>query len=478
MTAFGPLFVPEQLLAAVSDRAWFEAMLEFESALARAEAAAGIVPAEAAEAIAAACRVELYDLGELLEQGRAVGNPAEPLVRALRRARRRRRSRPRAPGRDEPGRDRHRCDAHLATRARSHPAASSIALQPASRRSPRSIARRRWPPVPSSSRPCPGRSATRRPAGSWPCSRRDAGSGTCVAERLAVQLGGAAGTLAALEGHGPDVLRLLAAELELVEPELPWHTNRTRIAELGGALDMCASVLAKIGLDLVLLAQTEVGEVRERTDGGSSTMPQKRNPVRSVLARACAELVSGYASVLARSIVQEHERAAGAWHAEWQALSGALAYTGGAAWSIAEALEGLDVDTARMEQNLELTGGLIVTERLALALGGGEGARRRPRCRAAHRRVRPDARRGAARRTTGSTSPTGSSPSRARSQDVPRLGRGLRRPRARVLPGEEDHGRERRIRPRHAHAPRGAGRRARRRCERTDDRRSRRTSRT
>ena len=101
-------------------------------------------------------------------------------------------------------------------------------------------------------------------------------------------------------------------------------------------------------------------------------MPQKRNPVRSVLARACAELVRGYASVLAALVVQEHERAAGAWHAEWEALSGALAYTGGAAWSIAEALDGLDVDTLRMEQNLRLTGGRIVTERVALALGGGD----------------------------------------------------------------------------------------------------------
>ena len=165
--------------------------------------------------------------------------------------------------------------------------------------------------------------------------------------------------------------RRFAAELELAESALPWHTSRTRIAEWG-SLDMCASVLAKVGLDLVLLAQTEVGEVRERADGGSSTMPQKRNPVRSVLARACAELVSGYASVLARSVVQEHERAAGAWQAEWEALSGALAYTGGAAWGIAEALAGLDVDALRMQQNLELTGGLIVTERVALALGRGD----------------------------------------------------------------------------------------------------------
>ena len=168
-----------------------------------------------------------------------------------------------------------------------------------------------------------------------------------------------------------EVLGLFASELELAEPVLPWHTNRARIAELGAALDVCASVLAKVGLDLVLLAQTEVGEVRERTDGGSSTMPQKRNPVHSVLARACAQLVSGYASVLSRTVVQEHERAAGAWHAEWDALSGALAYAGGAASNLAEALDGLEVDAERMQRNLELTGGLIVAERLSLALGGG-----------------------------------------------------------------------------------------------------------
>jgi 3-carboxy-cis,cis-muconate cycloisomerase len=370
MTAFGPLFVPEQLLSAVSDQAWFEAMLEFESALARAEAAAGIVPAEAAEVIAAACRVELYDLGELLEQGRPVGNPAEPLVRALRQR----------VGGDFGG--------HVHRGATSQDVIDTAAML---------ISRRALDLISGElDRVAAGLAALAEEHRSTPMAARTLlqqavpgtfgykAAGWLVAvlearrrlghvrtERLAVQLGGAAGTLAALEGQGLDVLRLLAAELELVEPELPWHTNRTRVAELGGALDICASVLAKVGLDLVLLAQTEVAEVREQTDGGSSTMPQKRNPVRSVLARACAELVSGYASVLARSIVQEHERAAGAWHAEWQALSGALAYTGGAAWSIAEALEGLDVDAVRMEQNLELTDGLVVTERVALALGGG-----------------------------------------------------------------------------------------------------------
>jgi 3-carboxy-cis,cis-muconate cycloisomerase len=101
-------------------------------------------------------------------------------------------------------------------------------------------------------------------------------------------------------------------------------------------------------------------------------MPHKRNPARSTLARACASLVGGYASVLTRALVQEHERAAGAWQAEWDALSGALAYTGGAARAVADALDELEVDPERMRANLALTGGLVLSERVAYALGGGE----------------------------------------------------------------------------------------------------------
>jgi 3-carboxy-cis,cis-muconate cycloisomerase len=193
-------------------------------------------------------------------------------------------------------------------------------------------------------------------------------------ERLAVQLGGAAGTLAALGDRGPEVLRLLAQELELAEPVLPWHTNRTRIAELGAALDTTAGVMGKIGLDLVLMAQTEVGEVREGPGGGSSTLPHKRNPIASTLARACARLVAGHASVLAVSLEQEHERAAGAWHAEWDALSGALAYTGGAAHAIGTALDGLDVDVERMRLNLRATDGLVLAERVSFLLAGTHGS--------------------------------------------------------------------------------------------------------
>jgi 3-carboxy-cis,cis-muconate cycloisomerase len=172
-----------------------------------------------------------------------------------------------------------------------------------------------------------------------------------AAQRLPAQLGGAGGTLAAFGDSALDVLAAYAQELDLPEPVLPWHTRRLPVAELGGALAVAAGFCAKIALDLALLAQTEVGEVRLPEGGVSSTMPHKRNPVGPVLARACAEHVRAAAGVLL-DLEHEHERAAGAWHAEWKALNDALAYTGGAAASLRATLEGLEVDKERMRENL------------------------------------------------------------------------------------------------------------------------------
>jgi 3-carboxy-cis,cis-muconate cycloisomerase len=372
MSAFEPLFVPEHLLAAVSDRAWLEAMLEAESALARAEAAAGIVPAEAAAAIAESCRPELFDFGELLEQGRPSGNPAEPLVRALR---------------DAVGSDAARWVHRGATSQDIMDTASMLVARRASTLILAELDRvaAGLADLANTHRATPmaARSLLQQ---ALPTTFGVKVSGWLVAvlearrrledtqtDRLAAQLGGAVGTLAALGPAGTEVLRRFAEELDLAEPVVPWHTNRTRIAELGAALDLCAGVLAKIGLDIALLAQTEIGEVREGDGGGSSTLPQKRNPVHSIFARACAQLVSGYASVLSRALLQEHERAAGAWHAEWAALSGALAYTGGAAAAIGEAVATLEVDAERMRRNLALTDGQIVAERVAFMLDGGSG---------------------------------------------------------------------------------------------------------
>lgn len=369
MTAFEPLFVPESLLDAVSDRAWLEAMLEVESALAQAEAAAGVVPPEAAAAIAEHCRAELHDFGTLLEQGRTVGNPAEPLVRALRMA----------VDRDAAGyvhlgatsQDVMDTAAMLVARraldlvlAELDRVAAGLAGLAEKHRSTPMVARTLLQQAVPTTFGCK--------AAGWLVAVLEAQRRLeeVQTERLAAQLGGAAGTLAPLGQSGTEVLRLFADEVELAEPVLPWHTNRTRVADLGGALDLTAGALAKIGLDLVLLAQTEVAEIREGQAGGSSTLPHKRNPVRSTLARACARLASGHTAMLSSALVHEHERAAGAWHAEWVALSGALAYTGGAAAAIGDAVETLEIDVERMRRNLELTDGLILAERIAIMLGG------------------------------------------------------------------------------------------------------------
>jgi 3-carboxy-cis,cis-muconate cycloisomerase len=194
-------------------------------------------------------------------------------------------------------------------------------------------------------------------------------------DRLAVQLGGAVGTLAALGDRGPAVLGFLAEELALAEPAVPWHTERTRIADLAGALASVAGAAGKPARDIVLLAQTEVDEVREAGEGrgGSSTLPNKRNPIAAIAAVACAERAPGLATTLLSSMLQEHERAAGAWHAEWLALADLLSTTGAAVAWLLDSLEHLTVDEERMRANLALGGGLPSAEAVATALAGAIG---------------------------------------------------------------------------------------------------------
>jgi 3-carboxy-cis,cis-muconate cycloisomerase len=175
---------------------------------------------------------------------------------------------------------------------------------------------------------------------------------------LSAQLGGPAGTLAGLGDGAAAVHAAFAARLGLDEPPLPWHGARGRVAELGAALAVAAGAVEKIALDVALLAQTEVGEVSEASDGGrggSSSMPHKRNPVGAVRARAAARSVRAAAGVLLEAMAGEHERAAGAWQSEWPALSAALAGTGGAAWAVHESLAGLTVHADRMRANLDDT---------------------------------------------------------------------------------------------------------------------------
>lgn len=174
--------------------------------------------------------------------------------------------------------------------------------------------------------------------------------------RLAVQLGGAVGTLASLEDRGLAVLAAYAAALGLSEPVVPWHTERSRVAEVASALGEAAGVAGKVARDVVLLAQNELGEVREAHRPGkgvSSSMPHKRNPVMAVTVSALALQAPGLVATLLGSMAHELQRAAGAWQAEWATLADLLDVVHGAASSLADCLSGLEVDVERMRTNLD-----------------------------------------------------------------------------------------------------------------------------
>ena len=352
--------------AAVDDGAWLQALLDVEAALARAQAAAGAIPAAHADAIVAACRAERYDAAALGEQAADVGNPAAPLVHALR---------------AEVGGDA-AADVHRG--ATSQDVVDSAAMLVARRAldvvlddlggaasAAARLAREHRATVMA------GRTLLQQAvpvtfglkAAGWLAALDDSAQRLRAARDtgLAAQLGGAAGTLAALGDGALDVLARFAAELGLAEPVVPWHTARTRIADLAGALGGACGVMAKVAGDVVLLSQTEVGEVREGGDrGGSSTMPHKRNPVAAISALAGARQAPGLVATLLAAMEHEHERAAGAWHAEWAPLRALLVATGSAAAWLRDCLANLEVDPERMRANLD---DALLAERVAGVLG-------------------------------------------------------------------------------------------------------------
>lgn len=367
---FAATFSTAALREAFSARAWLQALLDFEAALARVQARAGRIPASAAEAIEAACRAERFDSLALGQAAVTAGNPVIPLVRAL----------AAALPREASG------FVHLG-------ATSQDALDTAQML----LARRaldlvlseldglldRCAELAAAHRDTPMAARTLlqhalpttfgcKVAG-WLAALMDARARLAGlrADGLALQLGGAAGTLAALEPDGLALARDLARELGLREPLVPWHAARGRIAELACALGVTAGALGKIALDLALLEQTEVGELRERVTpgrGGSSTLPQKRNPVGAAAALACAKRVPGLVGSILGAMPQEHERAVGGWQAEWETLPEIFRLTGAAAAHLGVTLRGLEVDAARMRANLAATGGAIAAERVSLAL--------------------------------------------------------------------------------------------------------------
>jgi 3-carboxy-cis,cis-muconate cycloisomerase len=331
---FGPIFVPDRLHEATSGRAWLLAMLDAERALAQATGVEGV---------AEACDAALYDLDELAREGRRAGNPVEPLVQALRERSGAAEAHVGATSQDI-------LDTAAMLVARDTRGLILVELDAAAQACARLAEEHRGTVMAARTllqQAVPTTFGLK--AAVWLDGLLDARR-RLLAWRPTAQLGGAAGTLALLGERGTRVASGFAAELGLAEPALPWHATRGPVRELVHALDGTAGACGKIALDVILLAQTEVGEVRLAGDGVSSTMPHKRNPVGAVLSRACALRVS--ALVTTFTWEHEHERAAGAWHAEWEPLSEALALTGGAAAHARETLDGLQVDAGRMRANL------------------------------------------------------------------------------------------------------------------------------
>jgi 3-carboxy-cis,cis-muconate cycloisomerase len=352
-----PIFGATAVADVTGDRAWILALCDTEAALAQACAAAGLIDRVTADAIGVACvelaRTDPSDLGRRAADG---GNPVIPLVNDLR-ARVQDAAGPTAAAGVHLGATSQdildtaamlvaqaALDVILAALADAADACAALAL---GHRTTAMIGRTLM------------QQALPTTFGAVAAGWGEGLDRAVVRLRgaraeLAVQLGGATGELAGWRPEGPAVRAAFAAELALSDPGSVWHTERSRIAALATALGTTCGSIAKVAGDVVLLAQTEIGEVRESRGGGSSSMPHKHNPVAAITARAAAAQAPGLVATLLAAMPAELQRGAGPWHAEWQPLTALLRGTGGAAARLAESLSGLQVDTAAMSRNLAL----------------------------------------------------------------------------------------------------------------------------
>lgn len=367
-----PLFGAPAMEAVWTDRATVAAMLRFEAALAAAQADCGLVPQAAAVPIAAACAAD-FDLEALAEAAGQAGNTAIPLVKMLT-ARVAEADPDAAKWVHYGATSQDAMDTGLVLQLRAAldliaadlARACSAAAKLARRHRDTPVAGRTWLqqalPV----------TFGLKAAGTLDALLRHADRLDEMRPRvLALQFGGAAGTLASLGGSGPQVARRLAERLDLALPDTPWHGQRDRILEAAAVMTGLVATAAKFARDVALMMQTEVAELREPAApgrGGSSTMPHKRNPALSALILGAAGLAPQLLAAIAAGGAGEHERFAGGWQAEWLAVPQLARLTGGVMAKLAELLEGLEVDEARMGANLGLTGGLILAEAVQMAL--------------------------------------------------------------------------------------------------------------
>jgi 3-carboxy-cis,cis-muconate cycloisomerase len=375
---FAAYFGSPALAAVLGDALLVQRVLDFEAALARAEARVGVIPGSAVAPIAAACRADLYNIAALADATALAGNPAIPLVKALT-------ARVKAADADAArfvhwgATSQDAMDTALVLQLRAALAVLDADLA-ALAATCRSLAEQHRHTV------MVGRTWLQQALPITFGLKAAGWYGAVVRHRqrlaelrprlLALQFGGAVGTLAALGGQGVAVAEALAEELDLALPELPWHGQRDRVVELATLCGLITGSLGKIARDVSLLMQTEIGEAFEPAaagKGGSSTMPHKRNPVGAAAVLSAANRVPALVAGLLAGMVQEHERGLGGWHAEWQALPEALSLTGGALSQLNTLLAGLDIDATRMRANLDVTHGLIMAEAVTMALGEALG---------------------------------------------------------------------------------------------------------
>jgi len=367
------LFTTDAMRAVFGDAARLQRMLDFEAALARAEAVAGVIPSAAALSIVQCCRADAFDCKALAADARKSGNLAIPLVAAL--TRQVAAIDPEARGYVHWGatsqdaidtglvlqlhdalaeveRELQRLAIALAAQVRAHRATP--------------LAGRTWMqqalPV----------TLGLKLAGILAAVDRHAARFAALRPRIAVlQFGGAAGTLASLGPKAMAVEAALAADLGLSVAATPWHAQRDDVAEVATTLGLLTATLGKLARDIALLAQTEVAEAFEPSApgrGGSSTLPHKRNPVGCAAALAAAVRVPGLVGTMLSAAVQEHERGLGNWPAEWDTLPEIAMLAAGALDAMIDVVAGLDVDAGRMRANLELTHGQILAEAVQMAV--------------------------------------------------------------------------------------------------------------
>ena len=377
----GALFADPEMAEILSDRRWLEAMLDFEAALARAEAEVGVIPQGAAEAIASCCEAELYDIAEIGRRTTLAGNPAIPLVAMLTE-----KVREKDPAAAEfvhyGATSQDVIDTGLASL---HSDAQTLISQRlrAIKRAVADLARKHR------RTPLAGRTLLQHAlpitfglkCAKWLHALNETDFRLRQAGIWQAQFGGAAGSLASLGDPAATISANLVEQhfpkgydrqkRGWIDDAIPTHSDRSRPQNLAAHLGIICSTLGKIARDIALLMQTEVAEVFEPSapgKGGSSTLPHKRNPVQTTAIIAIATRTPGLVATMLAAGLQEHERGVGGWHAEWDTMRELLSLTGAAALHMQNLLEGLEVDTERMRANLELTHGLIMAERLTFAL--------------------------------------------------------------------------------------------------------------